>query len=214
LPARARWSCSLSRTSRSKAALQLGHPRLQTWRSDALIGHWPRGVGMTAAWTDGRFQVRERRRPPRDPPGSRLTQLPTSAYRRLGLGRGGLLNAWMSFRSPWGAALGYGLAGQAGVSNPPSPVVSGALPTSLGIRPEIGPPFAAEAGVVSVWLAPSLTVPTQRRGVMPWTCAAAGLAGSSAIPIATASATSTALDRLRGVLPPAIRSTSSLDRPQ
>jgi hypothetical protein len=99
---------------------------------------------------------------------------------------------------------GYGLAGQAGVSNPPSPLVSGALPTSLGIRPEIGPPFAAEAGVVSVWLAPSSAVPTQRRGVMPWTCAVAGLAGSSAIPLATASATITALDRLREVLPPTI----------
>src|SRR5215218_1973108 len=99
------------------------------------------------------------------------------------------------------AGCGYGLAGQAGVSNPPSPTVSGALPTSRGIRPEIGPPLAAEAGVVSVWLAPSLAVPTQRRGVMPWTCAAAGLAGSSAIPLATASATSTALDRCRRVLP-------------
>src|SRR5215216_2657374 len=106
---------------------------------------------------------------------------------------------------------GYGLAGQAGVSNPPSPTVSGALPTSRGIRPEIGPPLAAEAGVVSVWLTPSLAVPTQRRGVMPWTCAAAGLAGSSAIPLATASATSRVLDRCRGVLRFAIAPTSLLD---
>jgi ABC-2 type transport system ATP-binding protein len=102
------------------------------------------------------------------------------------------------------AVCGYGLAGQAGVSNPPSPIVSGALPTSLGIRPEIGPPFAADAGVVSVWSAPSSTMPTQRSGVMPWTCAMAGLAGSRAIPLATASATITALHRLRAVLPPTI----------
>jgi hypothetical protein len=65
----------------------------------------------------------------------------------------------------WGC--GYGLAGQAGVSKPPSPTVSGALPTSLGIKPKIGPPLAAEAGVMSVWLAPSLAIPTQRNGVMP-----------------------------------------------
>jgi hypothetical protein len=69
-----------------------------------------------------------------------------------------------------GPACRYGLAGQAGVSKPPSPIVSGELPTSCGIRPEIGPPLAAEAGVVSVRLAPSSATPTQRRGVMPWTC--------------------------------------------
>ncbi len=33
---------------------------------------------------------------------------------------------------------------------PPSPSVSGAFPTVLGISPEIGPPFAAAAGVESV----------------------------------------------------------------
>src|SRR6266540_2686062 len=120
----------------------------------------------------------------------------------MGLGLTGA-NHTLLGRLPSGRAAvrGYGLAGQAGVSNPPSPTVSGALPTSLGIRPEIGPPLAAEAGVVSVWLAPSLAMPTQRRGVMPWTCAMAGLAGSSAIPLATASATSTVLDRFRGFLP-------------
>ena len=58
--------------------------------------------------------------------------------------------------------------------------------------------------MASVWLAPSLAMPTQRRGVMPWTCAAAGLAGNSAIAPAAANATSTALDRLRGILPPVI----------
>ena len=53
---------------------------------------------------------------------------------------------------------GYG-AGQAGVSNPPSPIVSGALPTSRGIRPVIGPMLVADAGVVSVRLAPSAATP-------------------------------------------------------
>jgi PPOX class probable F420-dependent enzyme len=37
-----------------------------------------------------------------------------------------------------------------GAVDPPSPTVSGALPTSRGIRPVIGPPLAEEAGVTSV----------------------------------------------------------------
>jgi hypothetical protein len=48
----------------------------------------------------------------------------------------------------------------------------------------------------------SSVMPTQRRGVMPWTCAMAGAAGSSAIPPARANATIAALDRLREVLLP------------
>src|SRR5207247_6427466 len=49
----------------------------------------------------------------------------------------------------------------------------GALPTSRGMRPVIGPPFAADAGVSFVRLAPSKETPTQRSGVMPWTWALA-----------------------------------------
>src|SRR6266536_217409 len=101
---------------------------------------------------------------------------------------------------PSSCGRGYG-AGQAGVSNPPSPTVSGALPTSLGISPVIGPPLAAAAGVVSVRSAPSVVVPTQRNGVMPCTWATAGAAGSTASPPAIASATRPVLSRLR-TLPP------------
>src|SRR3989442_7499257 len=61
----------------------------------------------------------------------------------------------------------------AGVENPPSPTCKGAFPTSLGMRPTIGPPLAAAAGVLSVWLAPALSGATHRSGVMPWTCPSA-----------------------------------------
>jgi hypothetical protein len=37
-----------------------------------------------------------------------------------------------------------------GAANPPSPIVSGAVPTSRGIRPVMGPPLVEEAGVTSV----------------------------------------------------------------
>jgi hypothetical protein len=63
----------------------------------------------------------------------------------------------------------------------------------------IGPPSSAEAGVgfAVTWLAPSLATPTQRRGVMPWTCAVAELAGISATPPTTASAAISPLIRFR-----------------
>lgn len=65
---------------------------------------------------------------------------------------------------------------------PPSPIVSGALPTSRGMRPVMGPPFAAAAGVLSVWLAPALALSTVQPsgGVMPWTCPNAGATESAA----------------------------------
>jgi hypothetical protein len=44
--------------------------------------------------------------------------------------------------------------------NPPSPTVSGAFPTVLGISPEMGPPFAAAAGVESVRFAPVIVLST------------------------------------------------------
>jgi hypothetical protein len=81
------------------------------------------------------------------------------------------------------------------------------LPTLLGIRPKIGPPKSAEAGVVSVRFAPSSSTPTQFKGVIPWTCALAGAAGSRAIPLTTASAAISALARLRAELLLVIRAT-------
>jgi hypothetical protein len=73
-------------------------------------------------------------------------------------------------------------AGQAGVSNPPSPMSRGEFPTSRGIRPVIGPPLEVAAAVESVASAPSGPFPTHRSGVMPCTCATAGPAGISVRP--------------------------------
>src|SRR4029453_18210971 len=69
--------------------------------------------------------------------------------------------------------------GQTAASNPPSN--SGTLPPMLtGITPEIGPPFAAAAGVSSSRLAPALSgAGVHRNGVMPCTCAEAPGAGTS-----------------------------------
>jgi hypothetical protein len=92
-------------------------------------------------------------------------------------------------------------AGQAGVSNPPSPMFNGELPTALGIKPEIGPPSSAVAGVMSVRLAPSSSTPTQRSGVMPCTWPVAEPAGSSATPLAIASTATSDLLLLHGPVP-------------
>jgi hypothetical protein len=65
----------------------------------------------------------------------------------------------------------YSYGWHTAASLPPSPTVSGEFPVSRGIKPEIGPPLAAAAGVSSVAFAPVLSVcctaGVQFNGVIP-----------------------------------------------